>query len=276
MRAVEGLDGAVGQLLQMGEEPVDALDAARGVLPEHLHRAVETRSGSDPLGGRGHLGFDAMQLIPAPRVDLLRVAVHAKPPSNADGVELAAHGVRVRRLRGVLLEQEARHPRVRLRRRPSALLEQLAEPVVVGGLGGDAREVRRLAAVQAAQRRRLLGADKGLAPCGDATCGQPVAQRLGESGDCVGNPAHAGRDSLPVFGRLARREVERHPDERQWAVECGQLAPGSAGLVPLEVRAQAVTDHRRGDAIGVSFDACVIERSERPAVEVRARIDAVR
>ena len=98
VRAVEIGDGPIGELLEVREQVVDALDAARGVVAEHRHRAIETGAGIDPLGGHGHLGLDAVQLVPAPGVDLLGVAVHAEPPPDADGVELAADRVGLGRL----------------------------------------------------------------------------------------------------------------------------------------------------------------------------------
>jgi hypothetical protein len=144
------------------------------------------------------------------------------------------------------------------------------------GCDGDPREVRRAAAVEAAERRRLVGADQRLPPRCDPTGGQSVAERGGEAVEGFGNPAHTSGDPLPVVGRLARAEVERHPDERQRAVEVGQLTPRGACLVALELRVEAVAHDRRGDAIGVILDGGMVERAERPAVEVDARLDAVR
>ena len=152
MRAVEIRDGPIGQLLEMGEQPVDALDAARGVVAEHRHRAGDTGAGTDLLGGHGHLGFDAVQLVPAPGVDLLRVAGHAEPPTHADGIELAPDGVTHGGLRRVLLAHEGRHRRVGRGCRLRALAKPAGHRVVVRHLGGDAGEVGRVIGVETTER----------------------------------------------------------------------------------------------------------------------------
>ena len=128
---VEIGDGPIGQLLQVGEQLVDAFDAPGRVILQHLPGAVDTRAGRDLLGGRGHLGFDAVQLIPAPGVDLLGIAVHTEPPANPDGVQLTADRVRFGGLWRVLVAQESSHGGICIGGYPGALAEPLPERIVV-------------------------------------------------------------------------------------------------------------------------------------------------
>ena len=276
MRAVELGDGAIGEVLQVGEQVVDALDAPAGVIAEHRHRALESCAGGDPLGGRRHLRLDAVQLVPAPGVDLLGVAVHAEPPPDADGVQLAADGVRFRGARRVLLAQESRRRRVRLGSEPGAVLEPRGERVVVRLLGGDACEVRRAGAGETPERGRLLSADQGLPARGDLSGVEPMPERRDEPGEQVGNAAHPGGDPLPVLGCSPRAEVERHANERDGRVEVGELAPRGARLVSLDPRSQTISDDRCGDAIRVVLDGRLVERAQGPAVEVDLRLDTGR
>ena len=113
---VELVDRPVGEVLQEAEELVDALEPAGGVLTKQGDGAVEADSGGDHVRGAVHLGFEPVQLLPAPGVQLAQVAGQAEKTSHAEGVHLLAGCVRFASVRGVVVAQERRELRICARR----------------------------------------------------------------------------------------------------------------------------------------------------------------
>ena len=191
-------------------------------------------------------------------------------------VELSADGVGFRRARRVLVAEEARHLRVAVGGEPRALSMQPAQSSAssCGCLGGDAREVRRAGACS--DRRASPPGRRRPGPAGARRSGpvaSPWRSDCGESVERVGNPAHPGRDLLPVLRGVARAEVERHADERDRASRSWRAAATARPpRYPSTSHRQPIAHHRRGDAIGVILDrrARRARRSVRRSRSTRA------
>ena len=101
-------DGPVGQLLHPAAEGLPTVDPAGLVGLEVGHRLGVRRPGEDPVGGRGHVVGDPLELLPAPRVRLVEVDPGTQRVARVEHVAVAAHRVALRATRHHLLLEEGR------------------------------------------------------------------------------------------------------------------------------------------------------------------------
>ncbi len=226
---------------------------------------------------REHLGLDAVQLLPAPRVGLVEVDLGAEEVAGVARVLLAADRLLVAPARGQLLLQERRELGVG-RARLDRVLRQvgLERGGYVGGLGDLLGEHVACAAGPPGPGADLAGRLEHLAARADVTVVGLVEQGGAVVGQRLRHRAHPGRDRSPVVGRLGRHQVEGAADPVHGAVDDVDPRLGLVRVVqrelsvgPLEERALshplAVVGRRRPQHLGAG-----------PAQQLLARGVAVR
>jgi hypothetical protein len=99
----------VGEVLHPGAEVLGAVDRARRVGLDAADRVRDRwRRRRRACRDREHLGLDAVQLLPAPRVGLVEVDLGAEVVAGVAGVLLAPDRLLVPAARGELLLEERR------------------------------------------------------------------------------------------------------------------------------------------------------------------------
>src|SRR5829696_4761271 len=255
--AVELGDGRVEQVLQPPPELVDAFDGARRVGLEVLDHGVERLAGQDALGHLAHGAFDAVQLVPAPRVSLGELELHPVEDPGEQPVPLGADRIAFDGVRRVLVGEEAGERRVRLRGAAGAVDERVAQHLIVDGTlvvtVDEREEERRRPVLAAAPRLGLAHAFDGLPPGRH----QPLSHAFGEAGlvrsETVGHEREAGGDRVPVVLGLDGHHVEAHAHRLDGTGDDVQIAEVLAGVVELYVGLEGLAQHIAGDAIWVAF-----------------------
>ena len=181
MHAVELGDRRVEQVLQPPAELVDTFDGAVGIGLEVVDDRVERLPGQDPFGHLAHGAFDAVELVPSPRVGLGEVELHAVEDTGEQPVPVVADSIAFDGVRRVLVGEEPAERGVGLGRAGRPVDERVAQHLVVDTalvVAVDERqEERTCLAVHSTPRLGLARALDRL------TTGrhEPLAHALGEA-----------------------------------------------------------------------------------------------
>ena len=259
-------------------ERVDAVDGALRVALEELLGALDADAGGDALGGRRHLGLDAVQLRPAPRVRLVEVGRGAGVDLHAERVAVAPDGVVGLGGRHVGLLEVAPEAGERLVRRRRARAQLGGEPLACHLRRVEVRQEpveERGCAARAAPRRGLHRARGGLALRARRAALDARVEGAAVARHRLGHRGEAGGDVAPVLLGVARHQVEDATQRLRRAREHVDRAVVLTRGVELEREPQPLGHRVAGHAVAVVLDGRGLERGERLAFELRAGLVAV-
>ena len=232
-------DGRVGLLLHPRLQRVGALEPARVVIVEELHRLEDGRAAQDAVGRLLHLGDDARELFLSPRVRLVQIDGRAEESPRAGHVALASDGLALAGARQQLVPQEGLELHVGVAGQFRAADEfgaQRLGQLAVADLCGARPAAEE--AVGADVVGTLLHRDLDLTPCAHVTAVGCVPQRGQvpvDRGGQRGEPLRAGR---PVLDGRGRHQVEHVAQRLDGGVDVVEvrllLAERAQVLVDLE------------------------------------------
>src|SRR6266511_2894018 len=279
VHAVELGDRRVEQVLQPLAELVDTFDGAVGIRLEVLDHGIKRLPGQDALGHLAHRAFDAVELLPTPRVGLGEVELHPVEDAGEQPIPVGADRVACEGVRRVLVGEEPAERGVRLGGAARPVDQRVAQHLVLDAalvVPVDQRqEERTRLAVHSTPRLGLARALDGLT----TRCHEPLANALGEALlvrlEAFGHEGHAGRDHVPVRFGLRGHHVEAHTYGLNGAGDDVQLSEVLAGVVELDAGLEVLAQHVGGDAITVALRLGGLQRSERRPVVLVSLLIAV-